>query len=484
MTRNLTLNLGIRWDIFGFYKIIQGGTPYPSFDPDMPNPDAEGLLGTVLYQDADTDLFPPDWDSFAPRVNFSYRVSDKMVVRGGYDMFFSNSFNFRNAAGQGAVNAAGWNQSILFSKNVNGDLFNATNGAMGCAHFQRDCPSFRLSDNTTDKAIFTFPALGTDFPAALSSPQLATHLNRVDFKGPGPPRVQQWNLQIERQLPGNTLISIGYVGTHGTRLSNRGESLNYVRTADRLKFRNTRFENIPIHSVYGGAQGDRLAEIWDQAGVAIPTLSRGHLSCPHPQFGCQSISNSGVFDGTNSYHGLHLKFQKRFSQGLSFIGVYTAHKNMTYAFGNTYAYLVNPIHWARGGGLGGRSSAQMWSGGSGGGFQDRDNKRADRSLSPDDIPQLFNMAVVYELPFGDGKPFLSGKGKIGQCHFGRLADDAELQCAGRHSAGHYRPLQRDDLPAQLGGRCPRPQNEPAVVQSCRVRTGVRKWHELLGQLRS
>ena len=407
VTRKLTINIGIRWDIYGFYKITKGGDPYPYMDRKMPNPDAAGLPGTILYQDADQDLFAPDFDQFAPRINFSYRVSDKMVVRGGYNMFYSNIFNSRNAAGQGAVNAAGWNQSILFSKNVNGDLFKSTNGAQGCANFTRSCPSFRLSDTTTPKSAYTFPELGDGYPAQLRSPQLATAINRIDFKGPGPPRVQQWNLQIERQLPGDVLFSIAYVGTHGTRLANRGMAENYVHTKRRLEMKNTRFEQVPIQSVYGGAMGTRLEEIWDQ-----DTLSRFHLSCPYPQFGCESIYNSGEFDGTNSYHGLHIKVQKRFSKGLSFIGVYTWHKNVTYAFGNTVSRLVNPIHWARGGALGGRTAPNFWNGGAGGGFQDRNNKQADRTISPDDMPQLFNLAVVYELPFGDAKRFLSGKGKL------------------------------------------------------------------------
>ncbi len=408
VTQKLTLNIGIRWDIYGYYKIIQGGDPYPYFESTMPNPDAAGLPGTIVYNPANQDLFPPHWDSFAPRFNFSYRVDEKTVVRGGYNMFFSNIANSRNAAGQGPVNAAGWNQSILFSKNLNGDLYNATDGAQGCAHFNRQCPSFRLSDTTTDKAIYTFPPLGEGYPGQLSSPQLATWLNRIDFKEDGPPRVQQWNLQIERQLPGDILFSIAYVGTHGTRLANRGGPLNRVHTDLRLQYRARMGESIPIRSVYGGQQGDRLAEIWEQ-----DSLTREQLLCPFPMFGCNSLYNGGgYFDGSNVYHGLHVKFQKRFSQGLSFIGVYTWHKNVTYAFGNTVSNLVNPIHWARGGALGGRSSGHFWNGGAGGGFQNPDDRQADRTISPDDIPQLFNLAVVYELPFGDGKPFLSGKGKI------------------------------------------------------------------------
>ena len=39
--------------------------------------------------------------------------------------------------------------------------------------------------------------------------------------------------------------------------------------------------------------------------------------------------------------------------------------------------------------------------------QDPDNRFADVALTADDIPQIFNAAVLYELPFGKGKPFLS-----------------------------------------------------------------------------
>lgn len=55
---------------------------------------------------------------------------------------------------------------------------------------------------------------------------------------PRDPMVQSWTLEIQRELPDNIMVSVGYVGTHGTHLMGEPfRQFSYIHTADVLKYR-------------------------------------------------------------------------------------------------------------------------------------------------------------------------------------------------------------------------------------------------------
>jgi hypothetical protein len=113
-----------------------------------------------------------------------------------------------------------------------------------------------------------------------------------------------------------------------------------------------------------------------------------------------------------------MKFDKRYSNGLSMAVAYTHQKNIGSA--NTGSIIGNTATPTTIGRAVGRSSlvAGGLSGGSGGAggasAQDPDNRNQDVALTADDIPNVLNIAATYELPIGKGKPFLSGGGFIGK----------------------------------------------------------------------
>jgi Carboxypeptidase regulatory-like domain len=399
-----TLNLGVRYDINGLYRTRHG--PASNFCLTCPN-DVTGLIGKVIYEGdpewpgGGHDIAPPNWNSVGPRVNFAWSpFSDqKTVIRGGYDIFYTNAFTSINSPGQSAANAPGWNQEYDWNGSFYPDQ---------CKPFSGQCVAFPLSDTTTDKASLTTPPLPSTFPAQNRDPLLGAAAMQYFTPPSRDPMMQSWNLQIERELPGNMMVSVGYVGSHGTHLV--GEPFrvyNYIHTADRLKYRTEIDANIPITDVYTGKTAALLQQVYGS-----PELPRSLLLKPYPFYGATSFDNNNTaFDGTSIYHGLNLRVQKRYSRGLSFIAAYTVSKKINnWATGNTAAMLVDPIHWARNGQIGGRGGSI--SGGFGGAFQDPDNKKADRAIAADDIPQMVNLAVTYELPFGNGKPFLNRKGVL------------------------------------------------------------------------
>ena len=95
---------------------------------------------------------------------------------------------------------------------------------------------------------------------------------------------------------------------------------------------------------------------------------------PYPQY--SGITNNSNPNGNSTYNALQVKLTKRFSHGLSVLGAYTWAKSLT--DGNI----------AAGGGPSG---------------QDFYNRKLEKALSSNDVPQIFVIAYTYELPFGKGK---------------------------------------------------------------------------------
>jgi hypothetical protein len=140
------------------------------------------------------------------------------------------------------------------------------------------------------------------------------------------PFVQQWNLNLQRQLPFDSLLTVAYVGTKGVKMRDEID-LNQPRPG-------------------AGAVASRR---------------------PYPLF--TGIINT-EFRANSIYHGLQATFEKRYSQGLSFL--------TSYSWGHAI------------------DDAGIF----GGDHQDMLNLRLDRGSSPYDIRQTFMFSFNYELPFG------------------------------------------------------------------------------------
>jgi len=409
VTPKFTINLGLRYDIFGLFATRQ--KPLSNFCLGCPN-SVTGLQGEVIYQGGPNwpgggrDLAPPNFDDLGPRVNFSWTpfANNKTVVRGGYDIFYSNALAAINEPGQGAANAPGWNQQY----NWNGSFY-----PNQCAPFSGECVAFPLSDTTTNKANLTTPPLPSQFPAQTRAPMLGASYMTPFVPPAHDPTVQMWSLEIARELPGNMVVSVGYVGNHSTHLMGGGRSYNYLHTSDLLKYKAGINATVPITNVYSGQTANELAQVYGSSQLPLALLLM-----PYPfyaatgGFGSLGIGSYANFDGTSIYHGMNLKVQKRLSNGLDFIAAYTISKDIANAWvGQTARGLVDPIHDVRPGEVGGRGgviSGSVY----GGVFQDHDNVGVDRALAAYDIPQQFNLAATYTLPFGVGKTFLNRKGIV------------------------------------------------------------------------
>jgi len=99
---NFTLNFGVRYDINGYFKTRQG--PMSNFCLACPNPQT-GLKGKMVYWgDPEfpngNDMAPANKNSIGPRLNFAWTPfkDRKTVIRGGFDIFYTNAVNSYNKA--------------------------------------------------------------------------------------------------------------------------------------------------------------------------------------------------------------------------------------------------------------------------------------------------------------------------------------------------------------------------------------------------
>jgi len=119
------------------------------------------------------------------------------------------------------------------------------------------------------------------------------------------------------------------------------------------------------------------------------TASVAQALLPYPQY-CGSLTGLNENLGNSTYNAFQLKFEKRFSQGLYALVSYSHSKIITSATGVTQATGVtsgvttNVI-----------SPYEQW---------------RNKSIAPDDVPNSFSAAAVYELPMGKGKRYLNSGG--------------------------------------------------------------------------
>jgi hypothetical protein len=136
---------------------------------------------------------------------------------------------------------------------------------------------------------------------------------------------------------------------------------------------------------YAGSKGTKLAEraAVNQAVLVNPAAPLSSTARrPFPNFGDVESTN---WQENSSYNALQTRFERRFSGGVNFLGAYT---------------------WSH--------SIDTASRGSGGSVhQNSYALRADRASSDFDVRHRLSASLVYDLPFGRNKRFLSSLGTIG-----------------------------------------------------------------------
>lgn len=370
----LTLNYGLRYDLD--LPASEAFNRFSAVDPTLANPGAGNILGAYTYFGTGTGrngkTRPQDTfkKAFGPRIGFAYSIDAKTVLRGGYGIFYEplKEGSFADQDGLGFFNR----QTIT-----------PTNGG-----------PIQIDNGVTR----IFPVSGPFTPDGQNG---SNGVILVPAGSGRPADVQSWNLDVQRQITTNLVISVAYVGSKGTHLP----ALNIIPNQ-------TNPSLLPFLSTFSGDLGTNSICLLGAplpapqcpaaigAGVKLPYAGFsgpiGQIFRPFPQYGdFNQEDNSFTPDrtGNSTYHAMQLQLDKRFAQGLSFLVSYTVSKNLTDADSS-------------GPGVAGFIGTNEFIG------QNSYQRSAEKAVSELDTPQALVASFFYELPLGHGKKYLHEGGAM------------------------------------------------------------------------
>lgn len=297
----------------------------------------------------------------APRGGVVYALNEKTFLRGGYGLYFS-PWNYP------AAGTTGWGQ-IGYSATT---LLQQPQGV----------PTISLSD--------PFPA-GLVQPSGNSLGLLTGAGGDVYFIDPnkGAPRVQQYSVDLQRELPGKVNLSVGYTGLRGSNLSwggsSSGTSININQLDPKYQTLVPNTLALVNNPFFGIAAAGQFAN--------RRTIEIGQLLRPFPQFGNVLMLQS---TGAHSiYHAAIVQLRKRVTGVWGGQVSYTFSRLKDNQFGESNYYSSNP-------GL-----QNVYTVIPGSPYYDPDQQYG-RSLL--DSPHKVVIAPTVMLPFGEGKRFLNDGG--------------------------------------------------------------------------
>ncbi|MFN7938505.1 MAG: carboxypeptidase regulatory-like domain-containing protein [Bryobacteraceae bacterium] len=350
VNRRLTLNLGLRWDRDG--GITERDDRLSTFQADQPHPFAQqtglplvGRLALVNSQERSTRHWADQYNKqFAPRAGFAFSITPKTVLRGGYGLFWL---------------------PLAIARRENLVEATATGSSPFLGSIDGGRTPYRVLSNPFPDGITQPVGRDANFQRTLTGQVIPT---TVSFEERA--YSQQWNMNLQRDLSGSSLIEVAYVGLKANKLPINVFPFNTLRP-----------EVMQMGSALTGQVANPFFGQVSRGVLSTATVARGQLLRPFPQY--DNVTVRGSFIGNSIYHSMQLKYQKRFQTGAGVLVSYTASKLITDTESQTS--WLEPTA----------------------GVQNPYNMRLERGLSSSDIPQRLVISGNYDLPFGRGKTFLS-----------------------------------------------------------------------------
>lgn len=403
-TKRLTLNLGLRWEFQTFPTEVHNHTSIISLT--APNPGAGNLPGALIFAGTGTGLSgmtqfePNNYSAVSPRFGFSFAATPSTVVRGGYGIYYSDT---------GVGTAVGLN-STGFGAQAN--ILSPDNGLH---------PAFVLNNG--------FPQVASLQPVlspTLLNPNGSTVQSGSYFDGNADvmPRIQEWELGVQQQLGKQWLVELDYVGNHGTRLYDPNyENINQVAP-----------QYLSLGSLLTVSASSTQAAA---AGIKVPyTGFSGTVAQalrPYPQYG--TLTSLAGKPAYNSYDSFQAVVRKQYSYGLTFNANFTWSKNLGISSPAAYAAAPDNV------------------------LQNSANPAAENSYLPIDIPYALVMHYIYELPFGAGKSWLGGTGRLSP-----FVSGWKFTAVQRYQSGYPIPIMAKNT-LTIFNRVLRPNKVPGVDAS-------------------
>ena len=261
VTNRLTLNLGIRWDLYK--PATEERNRLANFDPAT-------LMMIFPGNGVPASTLNTNWHDFSPHVGFAYALTkdNKTTLRAGYGIAYLPLVS----QGVGSI-------TDRLEENPPYNIAIGGNPLLGNVF---GIPASTVSDG--------IPLTQSPNPAV---PPVGASVIYIPRSQPTP-YTQQWNLDIQRELPGNVLLDVAYVGSVGVHLTNQ--------------------LNPNQGNPGGGAPGltPNLAEVEELVGA-----------------------------GASNYNALQVKVEHRFNSGFYLLGSYTFSRSIDNASTTTQGDIAN-----------------------------------------------------------------------------------------------------------------------------------------------
>jgi hypothetical protein len=301
-TDRLTLNLGLRWEYHT--PLVEVKDRQSNFDP---------FTGALLLAGKDGNsrsLYAPFKKDWQPRVGFAWTIAKNTVFRGAYTV---SSF----------MEGTGTNLRLPMNPPFNTEFESIYEGQLAFG-------------STTDQGLTVLKS---------ADPYKGVNIRLWDPKV-RPANTQQWNFTIEQQLPAANVLSVGYVGQHGTHLI------------------------VPM-------------PYFQKRLMADGTVQPSPYLAQNPSLKTIAQISGTEANGNQRYDGMQVTLRKRFSYGLEYQLAYTWSHGMSDAIGYY--------------GEGGQAASQSayW--------QNLYDRKSEWGPTYFDAKHMFVGTYVYEMPFGKGK---------------------------------------------------------------------------------
>ncbi len=402
VTNKLTVNIGLRYELAGPWTERFDRLTY--FDSQATNASVTGCSG-IAGSACPGDLFyvrnsaaasgvNPTRSSFSranewsPRLGVAYQLTPKTVIRGGYGMFYSP--NYVSFAVNPYIDPTTSATSSFFASNDAGlspaSTLNSSNclltGAGGLSNKFNCLPGGPFGPNLV-------APVGTNAQPNISTFGIKqTPLQNMAWQNYQPAYTQQWNLDLQRELPWGVFLDVAYAGAHGIHLQQFRTSVDQI--PDSL------IAEAAQQYVAGGQSNVTIAQKVGALNYPFSTplpgnlgptsLIQGQLARPYPEYSDVQLGAVGCC--SSSYNSLQVSANKRFGGGGTLLVAYTNAKLLS----NTDTL----TSWLEGNTTGGTGAVQDWN-----------NLKDERSLSSQDVSQRLIISYVYDLPFGHGQKFMS-----------------------------------------------------------------------------
>jgi hypothetical protein len=369
VNNKLTLNVGVRYDLESGLRESQNRN-IRGFDLTSPSPIqaqaqaqfaanvpagvplsaaefGQRVAGGYQYlSDENPEIWKSDKNNVQPRFGFTYALTPKTVLRGGVGLYVA-PFQVSGVPGlANPINQFGYsrNTPVVTSRD---------NGLTFVGNLTNPVPT-----GTLLAPIGSSQGLSTNLGGNVSAANAATV-----FEDRTNPQVWRFTFGIQRELPGDFLVEVTYLGQRGQNIP-YVNSLNFVpeqfRTQDR---RNNTAANTFLTALVPNPFRGLTPE---NAATNGATIARSRLLQAFPHFG---TFFGEFYDGSNRYDGGYIRLEKRFTNGFMLSTSYTY---------SQFREKVAPLNpWEP--------------------LEDR--------IGAVDRPHRITVATVAELPFGKGRRF-------------------------------------------------------------------------------